>query len=348
MKKFTISFFIALLVIGFSASATVHTVSNNQNSPGQFTSLQAAIDAASPGDTIYVSGSPTSYGSIDLNKQLTLIGAGYHPNNQFQFKTQVNYIYLKIFTGAPTTNPSGSKIMGFEVTNTIYCWENNINNVTVQLNKANSINLYGKTCDGWIIKNNIVQSIEGSTVNSTNILIYNNIITYYIRYFTNASVLIANNIFSRNSAATNIFSYVQYATVANNIVYGMSTAGCNYCTFNNNISYGGNQTTFEYDNNTGQNNLEGVTPQFVSAASYDFSFDNDYHLAAGSPGIGAGTDGTDIGIYGGIYAFPSGGEVPYQTSPVPPIPQVVNMNILNSVLPEGGTLQVEVEGKSQL
>ncbi len=347
MKKFTISFFIALLVIGFSASATVHTVSNNQNSPGQFTSLQAAIDAASPGDTIYVSGSPTAYGNIDLNKQLTLIGAGYHPNNQFQFKTQVGTIYLKIFTGAPTSNPSGSKIMGFEAS-LIRCDDHNINNITIQLNQVADLNLNNKTCDGWIIKNNIVNYIKGSYANSTNILIYNNIIKYYIWYFQNTSVLIANNLFTRNAATSNIFNNVQYATVANNIVYGMSTAGCNYCTFNNNISYGGNQTTFEYDNNTGQNNLEGVTPQFVSAASYDFSYDNDYHLDEGSPGIEAGTDGNHIGIYGGIYPFPSGGEVPFQTSPVPPIPQVVNMNILNSVLPEGGTLQVEVEGKSQL
>jgi hypothetical protein len=347
MKKFTISFFIALLVIGFSASATVHTVSNNQNSPGQFTSLQAAIDAASPADTIYVSGSPTNYGNANLNKQLTLIGAGYHPNNQLQFKSQLTTIFLNISAGVTPTNPSGSKIMGFDLAN-ISCSSHNINNIAIQLNRVGSISMGSYVCDAWVIKNNIIESIYGSSGNSTNILIYNNIIRYSIWTFQTSSVLISNNVFPRNATSSNVFNSLQYATVANNVVFGMSTGGCNYCTFNNNISYGGNQTTFEYANNTGQNNLENVNPQFVIAESYDFSHDNDYHLSAGSPGIGAGTDGTDIGIYGGIYPFPSGGEIPYQTSPVPPIPQVVNMNILNSVLPEGGTLQVEVEGKSQL
>ena len=38
----------------FTAKAAVITVSNNPNSPGQYTSLQTAIDAAASGDTLYV------------------------------------------------------------------------------------------------------------------------------------------------------------------------------------------------------------------------------------------------------------------------------------------------------
>jgi len=342
MKKFTISFFIALLVIGFSANATVHTVSNNQNSPGQFTSLQAAIDAASPGDTIYVSGSTSNYGSVTVSKQLTLIGAGYNPNNQFQFKTQLSTITLSMGT---TTNPSGTLIMGFDLSG-ISCNSNNINNITITLNRIGTIGLGSRTINNWVIKNNILNYVSSGS-NSTNILVFNNFITQYLSGFNSTSVVVSNNIFLRNSPSSNIFASVEYAVVTNNIVWGLSTGGCNYCTFNNNISFGGNQTSFIYNNNTGQNNFENVNPLFVNAPDFVFNYNHNYLLAAGSPGVGAGTDGTNIGIYGGAFPFPSGGPIPYQTSPVPPIPQVVSMNILNSVLPENGTLQVEVEGKSQ-
>src|SRR5690348_8515351 len=62
--------------------ATVITVDNNANSPGQYSSLQSAINAASAGDTLYVSGSTSSYGNFTLNKRLTLIGTGYNPIKQ--------------------------------------------------------------------------------------------------------------------------------------------------------------------------------------------------------------------------------------------------------------------------
>jgi len=110
---------------------------------------------------------------------------------------------------------------------------------------------------------------------------------------------------------------------------------------------GGANTSFDYASNTGGGNLENVDPLFVSVASSVFDFSYDYHLEDLSPGKEAGTDGTDIGIYGGSYAFPSGGDVPWQTSAMPALPQILRMNILNTVLPENGTLQVQIEAKSQ-
>lgn len=65
------------LSLSLTSFAGVITCSNNPNSPGQYTSLQDAIDNANAGDTILVHGSGTSYGNITLNsKALTFIGAG--------------------------------------------------------------------------------------------------------------------------------------------------------------------------------------------------------------------------------------------------------------------------------
>ena len=60
---------------------TTWTVDNTPNSGAQFSSIQAAINAASDGDTIYVQQSDITYNepgnNIEINKDLTIIGAGY-------------------------------------------------------------------------------------------------------------------------------------------------------------------------------------------------------------------------------------------------------------------------------
>ena len=62
--------------ISFSGQSKVLTVSNNTNSPGQYTDLQAACDAAVSNDTLYVHASEKDYGSIYIRKRLVLIGEG--------------------------------------------------------------------------------------------------------------------------------------------------------------------------------------------------------------------------------------------------------------------------------
>ena len=70
-----------IIFIAMSASATVWRVNNRPNVDADFTTLQAAFTGASAGDTIYLEGSPFSYGGgSNFNKQLTVIGTGYWLN----------------------------------------------------------------------------------------------------------------------------------------------------------------------------------------------------------------------------------------------------------------------------
>jgi len=62
MKNFFSAATVAFLLIAGNAHAAILTVNNNSTSPGQYTSLQAAITAAHAGDTLLVSGSNTDYG----------------------------------------------------------------------------------------------------------------------------------------------------------------------------------------------------------------------------------------------------------------------------------------------
>ena len=67
MKNFIFAF-VGTIILASNANATIHTVSNNVNSPGQYTDLQAAITAAVNNDTIYIHRSDVDYGSITINK----------------------------------------------------------------------------------------------------------------------------------------------------------------------------------------------------------------------------------------------------------------------------------------
>ena len=70
--------FIFFLIFLFSAThAAVLVVSNIPGSGQKYSSIQSAVEHASPNDTIFVMGSPTNYGNVLLEKPLTLIAEGF-------------------------------------------------------------------------------------------------------------------------------------------------------------------------------------------------------------------------------------------------------------------------------
>ncbi|MBK9392161.1 MAG: hypothetical protein IPN68_18980 [Bacteroidetes bacterium] len=369
-----------LTLLHLSASATVRTVSNDPTRPAQFTtatgggntSFIAAYDASSPGDTLYVYGSPFDYGTLTISKKMIVIGAGYGPNNQFGQATRAGQINL--FRDG-STDASGSVIMGFLISGGISCTGTLASlNITLSRNRiAGVVQTYlnaSNTASGWTIYNNIIAYILGSSSSRTassptNIIIANNIITTYLAYYNSNTVLIDHNIFL---SSTNLFS-LWNVIISNNIFVRSSGNVFNgevvFCTFNNNISNQntiGGATQFNPTNifeatwigsgggsNSGGGNLVGTNPLFVTVPNNDsYDITSNYRLQAGSPGKAPfSTDGSDAGIYGGSYPFPSGGNPGsgFDTSPMPPIPQVISVNIQNATIAPNGTLNVKVQGR---
>jgi len=353
-----------LTVASYASFATVRTVSNNPDRPGQFTNVDAAIAASAVGDTIYVHGSQFTYPDFSVTKQLVIIGAGYNSNNQFNLPTKVNTIWLNRDTGLQNSN--GSVITGFWVTSQL---RNNgnpgVENITIFRNMIGSaIYTYNPSSGGvygnnWVIYNNIVSAIYGGSGGSTsssssNITIQNNIVTGEVSGFSMSSVLIDHNVFPGSDALNQLF----YATVTNNIFTrttgNILASNVSFNTFNNNLSnlstIGPNAPTnsFAGGGNTEAGNFIAVDPQFENVTNlnaFDFTFN--YRLKTTSTVRNAGTDATDLGIYGGARLFPSGGAAGsgYDTSPLPPIPQVTEVNILNSTLQPGTPLNVNVKAK---
>lgn len=359
--------------------ATIRTVSNNPAQPAQFSTFAAAQSASVDGDTIYIQGSPFQYPTLTLTKRLVIVGAGFAPNNSFGQPTNVLSILLSRLGG---TNASGSTITGLLSGNigpeglslacdNITLLRNRFANSTIALTlNNNSSGTYG---NGWVIINNIFEGrVDGgasiSSASPTNILFANNIfVAESINGFNSSTVIIDHNVFLGVSGGS-VLGSLYNVVVSNNIfsrslgfVLSASSASIVYCTFNNNLSDlttianpsfynpGNNFVNFVPSiggSNTGSANIIGQNPLFtLNANPDDYSALDNYRLQTGSPGKNAGSDGTDLGIYGGSYSFPSGGAIGsgFDTRPLPPIPQVTNVNIQNTSLAPGAQLKVTIQ-----
>jgi hypothetical protein len=343
--------------------AIVHTVSNNPNYPAQFTQVDPAIAAAAAGDTIYVYGSLTTYNDFTITKRLVLIGAGYNSNNQFKLSTSVGTVFFYNSLG----NADGSAITGFEISE-IRIGAPGVNNVTLFRNRINGSIILENIFDfgapifanGWIIYNNIINRVAGgipignaTSPSPVNTIIQNNIIKT-VEGFAASSTLIDHNIFLGPNNLTLIYN----ATITNNIFIRSSgnlmSNSVTFNTFSNNLS---NRNTigpiaptdsFASNENTASGNLINVDPQLENVTNLDnFDYNFNYRLRTGSPARNASTTGTDLGIYAAPYPFPSGGAPGsgFDTSALPPIPQITEMTIQNATVQPGAPLNVNVKAR---
>lgn len=354
MKKISALLTIILVTV-FTVEATVLTVSNNSNSPGQYTSLQTAINDSNDGDTILVAGSSTSYGDIDINRPLTIIGAGYH--NPYGNKSILHYVdFIRINAD---NSASGSFISGFEVYQLRFYGTfsgGNINtqgidDVTVERCNITSSIYFGSdysTYSNDTIRNCILQLLDFYSYTHSvwdTIVVHNNIFNgNYIDGHTSidlSDVFLRNNLFINRT--TSVFDNVKNMVLENNIFYKAEPTGCSGCTFNNNLTYYNSNNTIPYGDNVGSGNIVDDDPVFVNypATGGAFSWDHDFHLEATSPAIGTGTTGNDIGIYG----LP----LPYEVGVNPRIPQMIEITFQNGVssVEKGGDLNVNFKAKKQ-
>ncbi len=323
---------LSLLITGlpFFMQAGVLTVSNHPNSPGQYTSISDAIAAASAGDTIYVHGSGVVYPAFTVNKQLTLIGPGHKPQKQVAAIVQIAPPNIIFASGS-----SGSVIMGFYFQSGLTI-DPGVNNLRIQENySTGTLSVEGT---GHLIMKNILRSGIGLNNYGVqgNIMVRNNIIEQNLTGAIDATVEFSNNFIYSLNFCTNC----AYTVFKNNIIWGTYPTSAINMTFLNNIAFLNINDTLPPPGSLGSGNIIG-NPMFVSypLAGTTFSYSHDYHLMSGSPAIGAGTDGTDIGIYGGVTPFDPYGE--------PPVPQVFEFNIHNPVIPSGGNLDIKITSKTK-
>lgn len=324
-----------------NAFAAIIVVDNNVTAPaGVYTDLQVAVTAAAAGDTILLTGSSTSYGSCNVYKQLHFKGAGYDPDKQNALHSIANIIIYNAGLG----NADSTSIEGLYGT---FNLQNSVTNSSLS-------HILITRCQGNLVIN---------SGNYNNIQVYNNwslaIQTYYTPNLYNC--IFSNNIFQNvdihpSSTSTVLFTNNMFISsvgsshtiFTNNIWYGYDPqSSSNYNTYNYNLVFGATNNQFTLTGtNTGGNNFEGVNPLFVNETNLYIDDTDDLNLLATSPVKNAGTDGTDLGIYGGPHPWPEGGisGSGFMYAQEANIPQVNQMDIQNASVPLNGTLNVEIKG----
>lgn len=368
----TIILNITFLLFGAMVFAqTTWTVDNRPGTTAQFSNLQTAIDAATAGDIIYIHPSSTAYGSITIAKQIHLRGIGHGPALSNGENAKISSIMLANSASvlSITTSASGSSISGLEIPGNIS--DNGfgpISNVLIQNNKIGVLGLSRPF--NYIIQGNIfdvvgtVNYLNISDINHGNNVITNNI---FIRSSSSNSQidgtisrLVSSDVFSNNlmvfdNTGTDkiAFNSCNNAVFSNNmfLITSRDAVSTTISTINNvngalNLQ---NCLTFAYGGQTltalnGINNLNNTNPQFVNIGSPEnpvFGYTKNYKLSAGSPAITAGSDGTNIGIFGQLFLFQMKGypfDLPYPTS----------LNINNTVVEAGGTINVVLKASANV
>lgn len=354
--QFVQTLILLLITAGFAHAQTVHVVNNNTNAPdggNVYTVLQDAVDAANAGDIIHVVPSNSNYGSTTITKKLSIYGIGFNPDKELPQLSEVLDIIFE--EGEIEGSPSGSRIEGLSIRSVSF--RDNLNDLTIRNNIIRveiSSHFSSDLIEELQIVNNVFNKssssnpqidLSRSTVQK-NTVIANNIFSSNTRSIAAENfTLIQNNLFLGNGDI-NTFGILEDCIVANNIFFGMrpssNTSRFERNIFNNNLTVGNDNNSFPINgSNTGSNNLEGINPQFISlsASSNSWDFNWDPGLQQGSPAIGAGSDGTDIGLFGGSLPFNSlytGGT---------PLPLIHVLNTNGTIQP-GQDLQINVQARS--
>ena len=312
----TLSIFFFLFLSGAVTlnAQTIHVVNNTPGSPGGtnvYTTVDDAITAAVDGDIIHIVPSQENYGSFTVDKQLQIFGIGINPDKQAPILSRVSDITIE-------ESASSATIEGLWLNRISTAQNASISNLTIRNNRFNNrfSQGSGSTINGLIIHNNLfeydnlnVSDIDLNTLNGTsNVVVTNNIFTGDSNGISGGNqILISHNLFLGNSVNRRSLGNLRNAQVFNNIFYGRSPTGftIEYTSFQNNLVFEGEEFPIGEDNNTGSGNLENADPQFVDLATTNstWNFTWDPTLQPGSPAIGAGTDGSDLGIFGGSASF---------------------------------------------
>lgn len=343
MKKLLV--FTALLCAVSFSFATIRTVNNMPGSDADFTTVAAAITASTPGDTIYVQPSINPYSTASLDRRVVLMGPGHNPSFSL-YNSQINVLTLQpgsdnsIIKGLVL--PSVQSSSGATIVNVLFsgCLISNNSASALQVNSGVYNNWVFEGCAfiagsnpvsfsgigaNLIIRNCYAQSNAASiTLNSVP---SGALIDHCILSTINASVyggaVLGSNVELRNS--------IIISNASTNFGVGYN---CGNCIIEDNILW--NESGTFPSSGLSASNFVNASPQFeFFYISGEYRYDWNFQIGQESPGINTASDGSNIGIYGGIFNYS-------HTGADGGTPQIVDFSLDSSTAPAGGTITIHL------
>lgn len=341
----TIAGFLSLVAIFYTPMLfsqgiiALHHNGNTQIFKGT-SAFSQAYNAAQNGDTLYLSGG--YFWPVNINKRLVIFGAGHNPDST-QATTQT------IIQGTIYLEPDADSIYieGLYINGNIQYSNSNhkIDYVTIRRCIFTDISFSGDRSTPSLhnlIEHNVILN-HADFSNTEQLLFRNNIFQNRFHHAYNA--VITNNIFLRSlhwSYYGGVPLYnVDNSLVQNNIFFNVSPyygnlgfLECENSQFYKNLFI----TTPNYTSNIQSGNYHDY-PQaniFVNCPSDAFSYTYNYHLQ--NPSTLLGTDGTQVGIYGG--------SAPWKEGSVPKNPHIIQKNIAPQT-DNNGMLNIQIKVGAQ-
>ncbi len=342
-------FTLLVLAICFSSTnyaqkiVALHSPTNGVQYFNDDYSFQTAYTAAVVGDTIYLPGG-TNIPPARFEKQLTIFGAGYHPDaTTATYPTKISGNFTL------SDEADGFYLEGVEITGSlVYDSNESVNDVTIKRCKINSsLSMPGDRTNP-AENNNFIENIIPSlgVDNLINSMFFNNIIerTGYLR-----NLVFLNNIFLYSTTSSSTYEVIYYANncmFKNNVFLqenGNICEGLGTSTWANNIFCHPNNastspTGLGTDPTIGEDGNYYVVRAdvLVNQTGTAFSYDHDYHLQDAT--INLGDDGSENGIYGGFY--------PWKDYSIPINPHISSKSI-SPTTDTNGMIQVDINVHAQ-
>jgi len=337
MKKM---FALLLLTIsGIQISfAKIWRVNNVTGVVADFTTVQAAHDAAAAGDTIHLEPSIGSYGDVTMIKRLVIISTGNFlaQNPGYQQTATAGFLgSVRIYDAG-----ANGSVLSVRYNGTLDIRNQGVSNILF-LSCASMTSqdacmststgcLYIENADNIIARNCWLASVDVAGT-AENIILNNNIIGNRVRIRDASSAIITNNVICAIAPGGCTVAGIVNSTVANNIFNKglVDWSGFSNCTVQNNLSA----------NNTlpaGNGNVNDVDMTTVFVDANGGYIDNIYQLKTGSPAIAAGSSGEDCGAFGG--------NSPYKLANTAPVPSIYKLTVPAS--PGGNTMNIIFSSRS--
>lgn len=339
---------ISLVSVLLFLSNTTHAQSligvQNGSNATYYASLDSAITSAPAGSYIYIPGGSFTL-SKSINKELHIVGVGHNPDSCAVTGISEVIGNILILNGSDHGSITGLKISGTfsfganpnDVSINYYDIERcNIGDVIRLATRSSHIlineciirgNIYGNNTQLFQLSKCIVETQQSGSYSTANLYSFQS-----NAYFINNIFLSCNNY---PNGTAYYFSYILDSNFRNNIfLVPISSDGySNNNQLQNNLFNGSSLSTTL---NVFQNNITGpVTTLFKNQSGYYFDYKQDYHILPGSPAHNAGTDGTDLGIYG------TG--TPWKEGSLPGNPHIQS----SSISTVNGNLNVKIKVASQ-